>query len=87
MTWQVSEMPMPGENATTDVLVNYVHNQLDRVEASHSLPGSTVDLLDGLRFTGSGPQDRLQGGSTCFFTLSIHTGKCVYIFLLVSCGI
>ena len=54
---------MPTDGAGTDVVMNYVHNQLDRLEAMHNEEGSTAELLEGLKFTGSGPQDRLQGGT------------------------
>lgn len=60
--------PVPGEGSTKDQLMAFLHNQLDRIEAAvhHGRQG---ELLGGLRFTGSGPQDRLQGG--------VHA--CVYL--------
>lgn len=61
-TWHVSALPVPSEGAAADVVMNFVHNQLDRVEAAHNQAGSAAEILDGLKFTGSGPQDRLQGG-------------------------
>lgn len=61
-TWHVSALPVPSEGAAADVVMNFVHNQLDRVEAAHNQDGSAAEILDGLKFTGSGPQDRLQGG-------------------------
>lgn len=55
-------LPVPEDSATRDQLMNFVHNQLDRIEASAS-KGQKAELMDGLHMTGSGPHDRLEGGA------------------------
>ena len=64
-TRTVSVLPVPGANASGEDMRNFLHNQLDRIEVMHNRPGSAEAMLEGLKFTGSGPHDRLEGGMLC----------------------
>lgn len=64
-TWQVPALPIPEESATKEEIMAFVHNQLDRMEAS---PHHNV-LLGGLVLHGDGPRDRLEGGARLASTL------------------
>jgi hypothetical protein len=61
-TWELSILPVPGRAATRDQRIAYFHNQLDRIAAAAS-KGNAVDILGGLRLSGCGPRDRLEGGT------------------------
>lgn len=79
-TAHVSIHPVPGKDASEEVKRNFVHNQLDRIEALQFKEGKEGEVLEGLRFSGTGPQDRLEGGMHDFLT-------CIRLWVLtvVSC--
>ena len=60
-TWHVPTLPLPSEGASKADIMSFVHNQLDRIEAS--LDPRHSEVLDGLVLLGSGPRERLQGGA------------------------
>jgi hypothetical protein len=88
-TWELSILPVPGERASKDQRMNFLHNQLDRISAGGP-SGHPYTLLDGLRFLGSGPHDRLQGGvhrvSPCSSTCdqrSWYLARCLWCLLVM----
>lgn len=52
---------LPGDGSTRDQLMEFVQNQLDRIDAT-ARKGQQAELLEGLRMTGNSPPNRLQGG-------------------------
>jgi hypothetical protein len=61
-TWEMSILSVPGKAATRNQRIAFFHNQLDRIAAAAS-KGNAVDILGGLRLSGCGPRDRLEGGT------------------------
>lgn len=60
-TREMSVLPVPGQGAPKDQLMDFLHNQLDCIEAI-GRKGRQAELLEGLHMSGSGPHDRLEGG-------------------------
>jgi hypothetical protein len=48
-------MVPPSKDAEPSTIIDFVHNQLDRI-------GTEVEVLDGLRLLGGGLTQRMQGG-------------------------
>jgi hypothetical protein len=74
-TWELSILPVPGKAATREQRIAYFHNQLDRIAAAVS-KGDTVDILGGLRLSGCGPRDRLEGGK---HTMKVSTECALHV--------
>lgn len=61
-TWEMTVLSVPGEGSSKDQLMAYLHNQLDLiVEADQK--GSAMNILEGLKLSGSSPHERLEGGA------------------------
>lgn len=61
-TWEMTVPAAPGHGASREQLMEFLHNQLDRIEHA-ARRGQRGALLEGLRLCDSGPHQRLQGGA------------------------
>ena len=61
-TWEMTVPAAPGHGASREQLMEFLHNQLDRIEHA-TRRGQRGAVLEGLRLCDSGPHQRLQGGA------------------------
>jgi hypothetical protein len=81
-TWEMSVLAVPGQGASREQLMAFLHNQLDCMEAAAG-QGRNMEVMDGLSFLGSGLQDRRQGGARMHAKL--HLSDCFSGFLWHTC--
>jgi hypothetical protein len=55
VTDRITAMVPPAKDADPSTVIDFVHNQLDRI-------GTEVEVLDGLKLLGGGLNQRMQGG-------------------------
>jgi hypothetical protein len=93
-TRMLTILPVPGGTATNSQRMDFLHNQLDRIQAAahNTYPAA---FLGGLFLSGSQPRDRLQGGAqhalllivplcTSEALFCIDFGNLVYIMISIA---